>query len=471
MERQGVFHQILHESAHGGIPSVAHDDYLVKFQALDGAGLEFHDLGELFGNQEAGSGVGRACRLYDLLEAAGLAFQYGFNGGGFTAAHHFHAFPFRLFLQKGGLGFAFRQLPDGFRFRPALDEQGLRLAFLFQLEHFRRGLGLHFALALFNAGRHQDVGLLRGAFAFGALYFRFLFRLVGFFQGLGFLHLLGHFRQLLGLRLLHLQLGGGFRNLDLGFVLALNGNGAGVRHLDGLVLFRFRLADFPAARFFRHLDGGVIDGARGCFLAQGADVAGGVLNVRDIGVNEVEAHLVQLHVHAFRNALDEFFAVGVDFLNGHGGDHHAHLAHDDFRSQVADFLPGAAQQARGGVLHDFRQGGDAHDEGGGDVHADVLGGEGALEGHVNVDGVQVQVAVGLEDRKHEGGTAVVAFGGLARAHLAEDDEDFVRRAHAVAAEQPGGRQDDEENQNGDRDDLVHGIGWGVWLGLLVNEEV
>ena len=39
-----------------------------------------------------------------------------------------------------------------------------------------------------------------------------------------------------------------------------------------------------------------------------------------------------------------------------------HLAHDDFRSQVADFLPGAAQQARGGVLHDFRQGGDAHDE-------------------------------------------------------------------------------------------------------------
>ena len=92
-------------------------------------------------------------------------------------------------------------------------------------------------------------------------------------------------------------------------------------------------------------------------------------------------------------------------------------------------------------------------------------------GTVNVDGVQVQVAVGLEDRKHEGGAAVVAFGGLARAHLAEDDEDFVRRAHAVAAEQPGGRQDDEENQNGDRNDLVHGIGWGVWLGLLVNEEV
>ena len=48
----------------------------------------------------------------------------------------------------------------------------------------------------------------------------------------------------------------------------------------------------------------------------------------------------------------------LDFLNGHGGDHHAHLAHDDLRSQVADFLPGAAQQARGGVLHDFRQGGD-----------------------------------------------------------------------------------------------------------------
>ena len=184
-----------------------------------------------------------------------------------------------------------------------------------------------------------------------------------------------------------MQLGGGFRNFNLGFVLAFNGDGAGVRHLDGLVLFRFRFADFPAARFFRHFDGGVIDGARSGFLAQGVDVAGSVLDVRDIGVDEMEAHFVQFHVHAFRDALDEFFAVGVDFLNGHGGNHHAHLPHDDFRGQVADFFPGTAQQARSGVLHDFRKGGDAHDEGGGYIHAYVLRGKGSLEGHVNIDRV------------------------------------------------------------------------------------
>ena len=164
---------------------------------------------------------------------------------------------------------------------------------------------------------------------------------------------------------------------------------------------------------------------------------------------------MQFHVHAFRDALDEFFAVGIDFLNGHGGNHHAHLPHDDFRSQIADFLPGAAQQARSGVLHDFRKGGDAHDEGGGHIHAYVLGGKGALEGHVNIDRVQIQVAIGLENRKHEGGAAVVTFGRLACAYFPEDDEDFVRRAHAVAAEQPGSGQNDEENQNGDGDDFVH----------------
>ena len=143
--------------------------------------------------------------LYNLPETAGLPGQHGLNGGGFTAAHHFHAFPFRLFLEQGGLGLALCKLADGFRLRLALDEQGLGLAFLFQFEYFRSGLGLYFPLALFDLGGYQDVGFLGGALAFGTLQFRFLFSLVGFFQGLGFLHLLGHFRQLFGFRLLHLR--------------------------------------------------------------------------------------------------------------------------------------------------------------------------------------------------------------------------------------------------------------------------
>ena len=52
----------------------------------------------------------------------------------------------------------------------------------------------------------------------------------------------------------------------------------------------------------------------------------------------------------------------------------------------------------------------------------------------------------------EGDMARISMEG---AYFPEDDEDFVRRAHAVAAEQPGSGQNDEENQNGDGDDFVH----------------
>ena len=83
MQGQRVFHQILDESAYGGVSAVAHHDDLVEFQALDGSGLEFHDSGELFRHQEVGGGVGRTGCLYNLPETAGLPGQHGFNGGGF----------------------------------------------------------------------------------------------------------------------------------------------------------------------------------------------------------------------------------------------------------------------------------------------------------------------------------------------------------------------------------------------------
>ena len=79
MKGQRILYQILDESSHRGVPSIAHDDYLVEFQPLNGAGLELHNLGKLFRHQQVGSGLGRTCRLDDLLKTAGLAFQHGFK--------------------------------------------------------------------------------------------------------------------------------------------------------------------------------------------------------------------------------------------------------------------------------------------------------------------------------------------------------------------------------------------------------
>ena len=203
------------------------------------------------------------------------------------------------------------------------------------------------------------------------------------------------------------------------------GGGVGHGDLDGLLAQGFGFADFAAAGFIRHLDHGVVDGAGGGFLTEGGDVARGVADVGDVGVDEVETDFVEFDVDAAGDAADEFFSVSVDFFNGQRGDDDAHLAHDDFRGQVADVLPRAAEQAAGGVLHDFRLGADAHDEGGGDVDADVLAGERTLERHVDVERVEIHVGVVLDDGHHEGGAAVQTLGRAPGAHLAVDNEDFV----------------------------------------------
>ena len=63
MKGQRILYQILDESSHRGVPSIAHDDYLVEFQPLNGAGLELHNLGKLFRHQQVGSGLGLPARL------------------------------------------------------------------------------------------------------------------------------------------------------------------------------------------------------------------------------------------------------------------------------------------------------------------------------------------------------------------------------------------------------------------------
>ncbi len=70
--------------------------------------------------------------------------------------------------------------------------------------------------------------------------------------------------------------------------------------------------------------------------AERVDVAGLVGDVLDVHVDQAQADLLQLDLDAVRDVLDQLVAVGVDRLDGHRGDDHAHLSEDDVARQQFD---------------------------------------------------------------------------------------------------------------------------------------
>ena len=451
MQREGTGDQVLHKAAHRAALAIAtaHDHHLIEGEVADGAGLGFHDGGQLLRNEQAGGGAGIASGSHNLAETGGLGFQRSLDGGGVTAAHKLQAFTLSLLLEEEGICLTLCQLGGGKTFSFLLNHQGVCLTLL--LLHHDGGHGLcgNFLLALQDFSLHDFIGGLGGALELGALHFGLTVGDVASSFCLGSLFLFGHQGDTGGLCLAHLEAGIGIGHLHLGFVVAFHSGGIGHGHLHRLLTQGLSLADFASAGFLGHLNHGIIDSAGSGLLAKGGDIAGSIADIGDIGIDEVEAHLVQLHIHTAGDTLDEFFAVGVDFLDGEGSDHHTHLAHDDFGGEVADILAGAAQQAAGGILHDFRLGADAHNEGGRHIHTDILAGESPLERHVDIDGVQVHEGVALHHGHDEGGTAMNALGGTPGAHITVDNENFIGRAHLVAAEQPHDRAQEESHQNDD----------------------
>jgi hypothetical protein len=201
--------------------------------------------------------------------------------------------------------------------------------------------------------------------------------------------------------------------------------------------------------FLRHADLRVVDRLGGGLLAERVDVAGEVLDVANVAVDHPQADLVELDLDALGDRGDEFLAVVVDLLDGHRGEHDAHLAHHDLGRQVLDLLGRAAQEPRRGVLHDLGVGRDADGERRRGINADVLARERALELDLDVHRREVQVAVALEERDHERRAAVIALGGLAVGQLAVHDQDAVGRTHAVARDQ---RDDDDQEEDDDEAD-------------------
>ena len=66
--------------------------------------------------------------------------------------------------------------------------------------------------------------------------------------------------------------------------------------------------------------------------------------------NPTLAFEFDFHAHGYVG--DELVPVGVDFLNVHGRDDHAHLAEDDVLREFLDVLHVQAEHALCGVFHD-----------------------------------------------------------------------------------------------------------------------
>ena len=214
---------------------------------------------------------------------------------------------------------------------------------------------------------------------------------------------------------------------------------------------------------------GFVDGLGGRFLTKGLDVAGLVADVGDVHVNEPQADFPQLALHAGGHGFQEFVAVGVDFLNLHGGDNQTHLAENDVLSQLLYLHQLQTQQPLGRVLHGARFGGNADGKPGGHVDADVLAGQGIFQIHADGHGGQIHVLVRLDDGLDERGAAVDAFGAaggavLVGADFTVDDHDLVRGALLVALdqEQQQGEDDDDDDAGKDKSKDV----WHKFLLIL-----
>src|SRR5439155_1691751 len=118
------------------------------------------------------------------------------------------------------------------------------------------------------------------------------------------------------------------------------------------------------------------------------------------------------------------------------------------------------EEALGGVVHQDVVGVDADGEGAGGVDADVVLGEGALEGDVDDQGLQGHVGVVVDQGADEGAAAVEALGGAVAADPAVDDADAGAggEGFAAAGAPGGGVVDPLALADGEADLALAGLG-------------
>ena len=165
------------------------------------------------------------------------------------------------------------------------------------------------------------------------------------------------------------------------------------------------------------------------------------------------------------NVGEELLPVAVDLIDAHGGDDLAELAEDHVLGLRLEIFRGEAEEADGGVGHEFGFSANRHGENGGNVDADIFDGECALEVALDLDGVEGEPGVFLDEGEDEGGAAVDAAGGVTAADFSVDDEDAVGGAAFVASDEEDEEGEEEDSDEDDEDgpvdhrrDIDRGIG-------------
>ena len=159
--------------------------------------------------------------------------------------------------------------------------------------------------------------------------------------------------------------------------------------------------------------------------------------------------LAELGLHVGGNVSKELVAVGVDFLNVHGGDDQTQLTEENIGCYVADVLGAQAEQTLGGVGHAVRLGADTYGKAAGDVNADVLLTQGVGKVALDADRSQVQERIALEHRPDERCASVDTFGRCMAAGLTVDYQNLVGGAAFVACKNggKGHKKDHHQNKN------------------------
>jgi len=268
-------------------------------------------------------------------------------------------------------------------------------------------------------------------------------RLVGIgigFRTHGFGIELGHVLTLvaIGAGFADLRIGHGrghllaFFLLGLGFADFRVGHGRGHSH----ALVALARGHAHLTEFFRvgHVHIGLVDGFGGGLAANGLDVAGFIVQIADVDVDQQQADLFQFDGHRLVDFAHECLSVTIDVLNLHGGDHGAHLANDDVLRLGLNLLGAEPEQANRGVLHDARVVRDGGGHGGRHADADVFLRQRVGEVDRHHKRFEIQIVVRLKERHDKRGAAMHAL-GRAAAGFAVDHKDLVRGTAFVATRQ------------------------------------
>ena len=311
------------------------------------------------------------------------------------------------------------------------------------------GFGFRFDhdAALFHLLSHDDVRLLRSAFAFGARCFRQPFGGVGLFECFGLRHLFGGNGAALGFGFPLAAVGIRVGHFDLRLVFARDGHGIGFRSPNTRFFQRLGATDFTDLVLFCHAHFGFVDGLGGSFLTERFDVAALVFDVGDVDIDELQTDFLQFDLHILHNVLLELVAVAVQFFDRHRSDDQTELSEENIAGHFLDVCGFESEETFGGVVHRVAFGGNTHGEAARHVDAYVLSRERIRQVRFDRDGREAQISIVLNDGPNKGAATVNALGRTVGAACAVDHQDLIRRAAAVAIEQGGEHDDRAYDQN------------------------